>query len=700
MLVVVTFRLALRAIDFLFVLHMKNVTGSLFSGTNSKEMIALIKAYSSKKPGKSGGTEHASELDDAEAGRAGKAGCFGKRREYVYKESESHVFADVRLDPAQERAFEERAAWLVKIRAELEAERRALRHEIEHATHAQTQRRRDARGGATAQKGAGNQSDALSILKTTPKAEAPDPVPGSPARQVPGSPAPSQMDKKDQAIGFLKQSAPVSPTKAAAAAAPSAPSSPATPAKAKVEAKDWRDQADLERLETAKLLEKRTNQLHADQAALAKEVIQARKARYEADQRAWAEKKREENARLESLSSDPNAAMLLSTESTKKLSSSETTVEERMAASRRSDGDFDGFFDANVVLIMRRFAKGVVAYLFLAWFLRVWNADFTIFVAFSAVGALFVLFSLREAALNVIGACVIVFYKAFVVGDWIKIESERTGGTPREGVVRDISFFFVSLTRVDDLTVMRVPNMVFLRRAVINVSRQHVFRHDFVLPVTLPKSAKGMDGARAFMNEAKRRVEATRDVRNAWVTLDPDPVGGGGAERRVRVRFDFEHGPQSPRNLNDPNPLSIAGVECRAWRAWLNFLVARDDAMAAAIDAAEGKGVLLGQEGPGGAGGAIRGLDASPPVSGTNEGGNDAQFLATRKHERVSAREALASAEVAMEKASTALAGKPAAGKPGGGKEGGSARMEKQKAPAPPSPAPRSPPPPPKPAPP
>ncbi len=685
MLVVVTFRLALRAIDFLFVLHMKNVTGSLFSGTNSKEMIALIKAYSSKKPGKSGGTEHASELDDAEAGRAGKAGCFGKRREYVYKESEE-VFADVRLDPAQERAFEERAAWLVKIRAELEAERRALRHEIEHATHAQTERRRGARGGATAQKGAGNQSDALSILKTTPKAEAPDPVPGSPARQVPGSPAPSQMDKKDQAIGFLKQSAPVSPTKAAAAAAPSAPSSPATPAKAKVEAKDWRDQADLERLETAKLLEKRTNQLHADQAALAKEVTQARKARYEADQRAWAEKKREENARLESLSSDPNAAMLLSTESTKKLSSSETTVEERMAASRRRDGDFDGFFDAHVVLIMRRFAKGVVAYLFLAWFLRVWNADFTIFVAFSAVGALFVLFSLREAALNVIGACVIVFYKAFVVGDWIKIESERTGGTPREGVVRDISFFFVSLTRVDDLTVMRVPNMVFLRRAVINVSRQHVFRHDFVLPVTLPKTAKGMDGARAFMNEAKRRVEATRDVRNAWVTLDPDPVGAGGAERRVRVRFDFEHGPQSPRNLNDPNPLSIAGVECRAWRAWLNFLVARDDAMAAAIDAAEGKGVLLGQEGPGGAGGAIRGLDASPPVSGTNEGGNDAQFLATRKNEALSAREALASAEAAMATATTALAGAP-----GKGKKAPEPEARRDARMAPPSPKPRAP---------
>ena len=698
-----TFRLALRAIDFLFVLHMKNVTGSLFSGTNSKEVVALIKAYNSREPEKSGSSEHASELDDAEAGKAGTAGCFGgARRKYVHKEHEE-AFADVRLDPEQERAFQERAAWLVKIRAELEAERRALRHEIEHATHAQTQRRRDARGGATAQRGAGNQSDALSILKTTPKAETPDPVPGSPAIGPTG--APSGTDTRDKALGFLKQSAPVSPTGAPAAptspALPTSPASPASPAKVKVEEKDWRDQADLERLKTAKLLEKRTNQLHADQAALVKEVFQARKARYEADRLRWAEEKREENARLESLSGDPNAAMLLSTKSLKK-PESEMTVEERMAASRRSDGDFDGFSDAHVVLILRRFAKGVVAYLFLAWFLRVWNADFTVFVAFSAAGALFVLFSLREAALNVIGACVIVFYKHFVVGDWIKIESERVGGTPREGVVQDISFFFVGLTRVDDLTQMRVPNAVFLRRAVINVSRQHVFRHEFVIPVTLPKSAKGMDGARAFMNDAKKRVEGVRDVKNAWVTLDPDPVGAGGAERRVRVRFDFEHGPASPRNMNDPKPLSIAGVECRAWRAWLNFLVVRDDAMAAAIDAAEAKGILLGQEGaPGGAGGAIRRLEVTPPGAGTNEGGNDAQFLATSKHERVSAREALASAEAAMEKASTALAGKPAAGKPGGGKEGGSARMEKQKAPAPPSPAPRSPPPPPpKPAPP
>ena len=696
MVVVVTFRLALRVIDFLFVLHMKNVTGSLFSGTNPKEMVALLKAYSGKKQKKGG---PGNELDDAENGEAAgkkKAGCFGgSRREYVHKAPEE-AYADVRLDPDQERAFEERAAWLVKIRAELEAERRALRHEIEHATHAQTQRRRDARGGATAQRGAGNQSDALSILKTTPKAETPDPVPGSPAIGPTG--APSGTDTRDKALGFLKQSAPVSPT--GAPASPTSPASPASPAKVKVEEKDWRDQADLERLKTAKLLEKRTNQLHADQAALAKEVFQARKARYEADRLRWAEEKREENARLESLSGDPNAAMLLSTKSLKK-PESEMTVEERMAASRRSDGDFDGFSDAHVVLILRRFAKGVVAYLFLAWFLRVWNADFTVFVAFSAAGALFVLFSLREAALNVIGACVIVFYKHFVVGDWIKIESERVGGTPREGVVQDISFFFVGLTRVDDLTQMRVPNAVFLRRAVINVSRQHVFRHEFVIPVTLPKSAKGMDGARAFMNDAKKRVEGVRDVKNAWVTLDPDPVGAGGAERRVRVRFDFEHGPASPRNMNDPKPLSIAGVECRAWRAWLNFLVVRDDAMAAAIDAAEAKGILLGQEGaPGGAGGAIRRLEVTPPGAGTNEGGNDAQFLATRKHERVSAREALASAEAAMEKASTALAGKPAAGKPGGGKEGGSARMEKQKAPAPPPPAPRSPPPPPKPAPP
>ena len=630
MVVVVTFRLALRAIDFLFVLHMKNVTGSLFSGTNSKEVVALIKAYNSREPEKSGSSEHASELDDAEAGKAGTAGCFGgARRKYVHKEHEE-AFADVRLDPEQERAFQERAAWLVKIRAELEAERRSLRHEIEHATHAQTRRRRDAR-----------------------------------------------QRHKDKAFGSVKQSAPESAT-AAVAAAPSAPSLPAAPAKTKAEEEEWRDPADLERLKTAKLLETRTNQLHADQVALAKEVFQARKARYEADQRAWVEEKREANARLESLSSDPNAAMLLSSDSSTRkpisFTGSELTVEKRMAALRRSDGDFDGFSDAHVVLILRRFAKGVIAYLFLAWFLRVWNANFTVFVAFSAAGALFVLFSMREAALCVIGACVIVFYKTFVVGDWIKIESD---GAPCEGVVWDINFFFVSLTNVHDLSAMRVPNSAFLRRAVVNVSGQHAFRHEFVIPVVLAKSSKGMDSARAFMNEAKKRVEGVRDVRNAWVTLDPDPMGAGGAERRVRVRFDFEHGPRSPRNMNDPNPLSIAGVECRAWRAWLNFLVVRDDAMAAAIDAAEGEGVLLGQEGTGGgAGGAIRGLDMRAPGPKTNEGGNDVRFVATRKPEPVGAGDAFAGAETAKASATGALVGAP-----GGGAPGGSARKEKQKAP-------------------
>ena len=141
--------------------------------------------------------------------------------------------------------------------------------------------------------------------------------------------------------GKKKDKGPASaPSSKKAAPSPTSPASPASPAKVKVEEKDWRDQADLERLKTAKLLEKRTNQLHADQAALAKEVFQARKARYEADRLRWAEEKREENARLESLSGDPNAAMLLSTKSLKK-PESEMTVEERMAASRRSDGDFD-----------------------------------------------------------------------------------------------------------------------------------------------------------------------------------------------------------------------------------------------------------------------------------------------------------------------------------------------------------------------
>jgi small-conductance mechanosensitive channel len=641
--VVVTFRLALRSIDFLFVLHMKNVTGALFSGTSPKEMLALIKAYSNKaklagfKEGRDG------DLDDAEAGRAGKSkkgsGCFGggskKSRERVYGENPpDSAYGDVRLHPEQELEFEQRAAWLVKIRAELELERKSLRHEIERASRARHSRSRDAQDAKSASASNSDSPNALSTLKSS-----------SPAKEVhaggilapPSVPAPS--------------AAPSSPARGASERTTSAPTSPVTPEAVAVEtesAEDRRDLADLERLRAAKILEKRTSQLYGDRTALAKEIFAARKAQYEADRQQWMSERRLENERREGLLSDPNTATTLSSVSLKK-PESEMNVEEKMRAARRDDGDFDGFSDAHVILIVRRFAKGVASYLFLAWFLRVWNADFTIFVAFSAVGALFVLISLREAALNVIGACVIIFYRAFVVGDWIKVESERMGGTPREGIVRDINFFYVTLTRVDDLTMIRVPNSVFLLRAVINVSRQHVFRHEFVLPIHIPSTGKGMDDARAFMNEAKRRVEAVRETKNVWVTLDQDPVGAGGAERRVRIRFDFEHGPQSPRNMNDPKPLHVAGIECRAWRAWLNFVVVRDDAMTAAIDAADGERVLLGSDPSparqGGAGGQIRKLEVPFPDPGTNEGGHDAHFLATRKHEPMTAERAFAKAE-------------------------------------------------------
>lgn len=64
-----------------------------------------------------------------------------------------------------------------------------------------------------------------------------------------------------------------------------------------------------------------------------------------------------------------------------------------------------------------------------------------------------------------------------------------------------------------------------------------------------------------------------------WVTLDPDPCGdrldsAAAAGRRVMCRFDFPRGPHSAANLSDPNPLSLGGVECRAWRPWLVGLTA------------------------------------------------------------------------------------------------------------------------------
>jgi hypothetical protein len=450
------------------------------------------------------------------------------------------------------------------------------------------------------------------------------------------------------------------------------------------------DAADVARVRLAKDLEKRLTALHLEQKALATEIFNARKARYEQDQKQWILDKKRDNSQMELLASSPNSAMMLSAKpgnaqdsvedvsgGTASKSASQASIEDSVKSTRRHNGDFDGFSDAHVVLILRRFAKGIVAYLFLAWFLKVWNADLTFFVAASAVGFLVVLLSLREgtywgfpksrlpvcrlsarnyvihiarktdaffssseAALNVIGACVIVFYKLFVVGDWIKIECEGMNRPLREGVVRDINFFFTTVTRVEDMTDMRIPNAHFVRRSVINVSRQHTFRHEFVIPTSYVKAGNGsMDATRAFMNDAKKRVERVGEVKNVWVFLDPEPLGAGGSERRIKVRFDFAHGPASPANMNDPKPLSVAGIECRAWRSWLNFLVVRDDAMTAAIDAADtAAGVALGAatENPAstGAGGTIRKLEITHPKGGTNEGGYDAQFNATQRQWR------------------------------------------------------------------
>ena len=753
--VVVTFRLALRGIDFFFVLHMKNVTGSLFSGTSPSELRALVRAYSKK------GTEIETGLDDAEQGkRTKRSGCFGKPRtpKNVYESKHDDAYSDVKLDPEVDKAFENRAVHFVKVRADLERERLHLKKEIEHALVTQTNKRQTARTEKSREKNAAHEekkawhsTNAFSILKSTPErsplpspmsspmtsprgARAPDaPVVGT--QSTPGDNSDSapagdsdktfkslseksaerKEAKQSKAMDILKAApspsmedrgyfappspGPKSPSVSATMMSPASPTgsdfatakSPVTTqTKAKVEDSALVDAADVARVRLAKDLEKRLTALHLEQKALATEIFNARKARYEQDQKQWILDKKRDNSQMELLASSPNSAMMLSAKpgnaqdsvedvsgGTASKSASQASIEDSIKSTRRHNGDFDGFSDAHVVLILRRFAKGIVAYLFLAWFLKVWNADLTFFVAASAVGFLVVLLSLREgtywgfpksrlpvcrlsarnyvihiarktdaffssseAALNVIGACVIVFYKLFVVGDWIKIECEGMNRPLREGVVRDINFFFTTVTRVEDMTDMRIPNAHFVRRSVINVSRQHTFRHEFVIPTSYVKAGNGsMDATRAFMNDAKKRVERVGEVKNVWVFLDPEPLGAGGSERRIKVRFDFAHGPASPANMNDPKPLSVAGIECRAWRSWLNFLVVRDDAMTAAIDAADtAAGVALGAatENPAstGAGGTIRKLEITHPKGGTNEGGYDAQFNATQRQWR------------------------------------------------------------------
>ena len=223
---------------------------------------------------------------------------------------------------------------------------------------------------------------------------------------------------------------------------------------------------------------------------------------------------------------------------------------------------------ASAALLYRRALKAVFAYLFLGWFLSVWGANMNIFAAFSAVGALFVAFSLRDAAANVLGSLVIILYRPFAVGDWI-----RTDDPAHEGVVREINFRCTVLVRVDDLTPTEVPNAHFLRAAVSNISRQASFRHEFVLPLSVTVPAEKL---RAFVNDARRAVESDGRV-NAWVTLHSDPCGAGSnlGGRLVSFRFDFPRGPQSPENLADPEPLCVAGVPCLARRPWLEFLVAK-----------------------------------------------------------------------------------------------------------------------------
>jgi len=64
----------------------------------------------------------------------------------------------------------------------------------------------------------------------------------------------------------------------------------------------------------------------------------------------------------------------------------------RLRATRKSR-------QAQSLLIVRRFVKAAVGYIFLSWLLRTWGTDMTVFIAFSAVGALALAFSLKEVNL-------------------------------------------------------------------------------------------------------------------------------------------------------------------------------------------------------------------------------------------------------------------------------------------------------------
>ena len=374
------------------------------------------------------------------------------------------------------------------------------------------------------------------------------------------------------------------------------------------------DAADAARYERAKRLDKRARELADDQRALdrdidaAKEKVRAaERERVELERERWREDKRHE----------------------KKLRSRDANDPSMLTGG--AWGPRAGLERAPAALLYRRALKALFSYLFLGWFLTVWHANMVIFAAFSAVGALFVVFSLRDAAANFLGSLVVILHRPFAVGDWI-----RTDDPAHEGVVREINFRCTVLVRVDDLTPTEVPNAHFLRAAVSNISRQASFRHEFVLPLSVTVPAEKL---RTFVNDARRAVESDGRV-NAWVTLHSDPCGAGSnlGGRLVSFRFDFPRGPQSPENLADPEPLRVAGVPCRARRPWLEFLVARDDAVCAALACADAHGLVVGAHAGesiahaappkvSGGGGVARGvpaLDRRVPEGGANEGGFDA----------------------------------------------------------------------------
>ena len=96
--------------------------------------------------------------------------------------------------------------------------------------------------------------------------------------------------------------------------------------------------------------------------------------------------------------------------------------------------------------------------------------------------------------------------------------------------MKDIDFRSTFLVSID-LSPLQVPNAHFIDAAVVNVSRQASFRHQFVMPLSI---SVGMKRVRLFMNDLRRRLE-THHKAGQGILLCFHSMMDGGKRMRVLV---------------------------------------------------------------------------------------------------------------------------------------------------------------------